>query len=271
LNQCVAVSYSKITIRSERKHLINVTVWTYGGGMWTNWQAIYSNLRAAPDERQLFQRFAASVQEFGFEYCSYGIRAPLPVSKPATMIFESYPAGWMAHYRENNFLEVDPTVRLGARSQRLIVWSDQTFAATPRLWGDARDFGLAVGVAQASWGARGMFGLLTLSRSNEPLFDTEVLDLGAKMLCLTQLFHALMCLLLESKLLPETGVTLTAREREVMRWTGEGKTSHVIGMILSISERTVNFHINNVLMKLNCTNKIQAVVKACALGLIDVE
>jgi LuxR family quorum-sensing system transcriptional regulator SolR len=54
----------------------------------------------------------------------------------------------------------------------------------------------------------------------------------------------------------------------VLRWTGEGKTSYEIGKILSISERTVNFHVNNVLSKLAATNKVQAVVKAIATGLI---
>ncbi|MFP3249793.1 MAG: LuxR C-terminal-related transcriptional regulator, partial [Paraburkholderia sp.] len=33
-------------------------------------------------------------------------------------------------------------------------------------------------------------------------------------------------------------------------------------------ERTVNFHVNNVLLKLAATNKVQAVVKAVATGLI---
>jgi LuxR family quorum-sensing system transcriptional regulator SolR len=114
-----------------------------------------------------------------------------------------------------------------------------------------------------------MFGLLTLARSNEPLSTSEVSQLGKRVLVATNLFHALMCRSLEPKLLPGVQISLTPREREVMRWTGEGKTAHSIGDILNISERTVNFHINNVLAKLNSTNKVQAVVKACLLGLID--
>jgi LuxR family quorum-sensing system transcriptional regulator SolR len=54
----------------------------------------------------------------------------------------------------------------------------------------------------------------------------------------------------------------------VLCWTGEGKTSYEIGQILNISERTVNFHVNNALSKLTSTNKVQAVVKAIAMGLI---
>jgi LuxR family quorum-sensing system transcriptional regulator SolR len=246
-----------------------MTALTSESNMWTGWEEVYSDLRRMSDEQQLFQRLAGSVQQFGFDYCSYGIRVPLPISNPSVKIFDSYPVGWMTHYRENDFLTIDPTVRLGERSPELIVWSDQTFASAPRLWTDARDFGLSVGIAQPSWAAHGMFGLLTLARSNEPLSRSEVSHLSKQVLVATNLFHALMCRLLEPKLLPGVRISLTPREREVMRWTGEGKTAHSIGGILNISERTVNFHINNVLAKLNSTNKIQAVVKAYVSGLID--
>ncbi len=70
------------------------------------------------------------------------------------------------------------------------------------------------------------------------------------------------------QLVPESNAVLTTREREVLCWTGEGKTAYEIGQILRISERTVNFHVNNVLLKLAATNKVQAVVKAIATGLI---
>jgi LuxR family quorum-sensing system transcriptional regulator SolR len=64
-------------------------------------------------------------------------------------------------------------------------------------------------------------------------------------------------------------VALTPREAEVLRWTGEGKTSTEIGKILHIAERTVNFHVNKMLLKLNATNKAHAVAKAISAGLLD--
>jgi DNA-binding CsgD family transcriptional regulator len=64
-------------------------------------------------------------------------------------------------------------------------------------------------------------------------------------------------------------VALTPREAEVLRWTGEGKTSTEIGKILHIAERTVNFHVNKMLLKLNATNKVHAVAKAISAGLLD--
>jgi LuxR family transcriptional regulator/LuxR family quorum-sensing system transcriptional regulator SolR len=63
-------------------------------------------------------------------------------------------------------------------------------------------------------------------------------------------------------------VNLTAREREILHWASEGKTSEIIGAILNISTRTVNFHISNVLTKLVAVNKVQAVAKARTFGLL---
>ena len=40
-------------------------------------------------------------------------------------------------------------------------------------------------------------------------------------------------------------------------------------MILNISENTVNFHIKNVMRKLDTTSRTVAVIKAIRLGLIE--
>lgn len=232
------------------------------------WQDSYEQLRAATDERQLFDRIAHLTKQLGFEYCCYGIRVPLPVSNPSVAIFDTYPAGWMKHYQESRFIDVDPTVREGLTSSRLIVWPETT-ANAPKLWSDAHDFGLKVGVAHSSWAARGAYGLLTMARHADPLTSTEIDQLTLQASWLADLSHALMSELLVPKMAPEAKVVLTLRECEVLCWTGEGKTAGEIGQILNISERTVNFHVNNVLLKLNATNKVQAVVKAIVMGLIS--
>lgn len=85
---------------------------------------------------------------------------------------------------------------------------------------------------------------------------------------LAQLAHQGMSRLLTAKLLPDTAIMLSAREIEVLRWTSDGKTSCEISEILNISERTVNFHVNNAMEKLGTTNKTAAAVKAAILGML---
>lgn len=61
---------------------------------------------------------------------------------------------------------------------------------------------------------------------------------------------------------------LTNREMAVLRWTHAGKSAWAAGRLLGITESTVNFHLGNILTKLDCSSKHQAVLKAIALGLI---
>ena len=57
----------------------------------------------------------------------------------------------------------------------------------------------------------------------------------------------------------EASQRLSPREREVLRWLRCGKTSWAISLILRISERTVNYHVNNIMRKLDVSNRMQAV------------
>ena len=69
---------------------------------------------------------------------------------------------------------------------------------------------------------------------------------------------------------PETGIHLTKREREVLTWVRRGKTSSEIAVILDVAERTVNFHCDQAMKRLDVTNRTQAVAKAITEGLIAI-
>jgi LuxR family quorum-sensing system transcriptional regulator SolR len=232
-------------------------------------QDAHQQFHAAANEHQLFEHIAAFAKQLGFDYCCYGIRIPSPLARPAVSIFDTYPVGWMKHYQENRFIDIDPTVRAGMHSSSLIVWPNKSSGETSRLWSDAHDFGLTVGVAHSSWSANGVFGLLTMSRNAEALTPAEISHLPLPANWLANVSHMMMSRFILAQVTPEAAASLTAREREVLCWTSEGKTSYEIGRIPNIAERTVNFHINNVLLKLNSTNKVQAVVKAMAMGLLN--
>ena len=61
---------------------------------------------------------------------------------------------------------------------------------------------------------------------------------------------------------------LTQRELEVLRVTRDGKSAWVAGRLLSVSENTINFHLQNINRKLSTASKHQAVLKAMALGIL---
>jgi DNA-binding NarL/FixJ family response regulator len=67
----------------------------------------------------------------------------------------------------------------------------------------------------------------------------------------------------------ETTPRLSTREAEALTWAARGKSAADIAVLMSISERTANFHIDNVIRKLGVATRTQAAVKAALLGLID--
>ena len=69
-------------------------------------------------------------------------------------------------------------------------------------------------------------------------------------------------------MLKETPV-LTERECEVMSWAKFGKTDWEISLQMGISARTVKFHVENVIRKLQANNRLQATTIALSQGLIE--
>ncbi len=85
---------------------------------------------------------------------------------------------------------------------------------------------------------------------------------------LTQTVHSSIAKIVNDVEFSQFNLYLTNREKEVLRWTAEGKTSAEIAQILGVSERTINFHLSNSMQKLNVNNKISAAIRAVMLGLL---
>ncbi len=62
---------------------------------------------------------------------------------------------------------------------------------------------------------------------------------------------------------------LTERQRDVLRLLALGRQNKEIAADLSISERTVKFHISAILAKLEAGNRTEAVARAAQLGLVE--
>ena len=67
----------------------------------------------------------------------------------------------------------------------------------------------------------------------------------------------------------KSGLRLTERELQVLTWVARGKSSSDIAAILGISERTVNFHLDNAMRKAGVATRVQAAVKCAMLKLIE--
>jgi DNA-binding CsgD family transcriptional regulator len=65
-------------------------------------------------------------------------------------------------------------------------------------------------------------------------------------------------IVVEETAAPAPAATLTAREREILEWLGQGKGNSEIGVILGISTHTVKRHVERILAKLGVENRYAA-------------
>ena len=62
--------------------------------------------------------------------------------------------------------------------------------------------------------------------------------------------------------------SLSNREKEVLHWMAQGKSNWTTGEILGISEHGVEFHVRNIMRKLDTDSRMACVIKALHLGLV---
>jgi LuxR family quorum-sensing system transcriptional regulator SolR len=229
---------------------------------------VAAGLCGSEDRSGIARLLAKAANELGFDYCALGMRMPLPFSNPRTVMFSNYPQAWQQRYQSEQYLRIDPTVAQGLTSTRPMLWSEALFASSRPLWEDARAHGLQVGWAQPTHDLKGVASLLTFARSGEPIARSEFHANAQKMHWLAQAAHAALANIVAARPDGIGAIKLTEREVEVLRWAADGKTASESAEILTISERTVIFHIDNALRKLGAANKTAGVLKAAMLRLI---
>lgn len=217
----------------------------------------------------VFKVVEAASRGLGFEWCAFGLRSPNSLTRPDFQLINNYPAQWRTRYQEAGYLASDPTIKRGIRSQLPMLWNDALFAEVPCLWNEAQAIGLHVGWAQSRFDGTGAGSLLTLARSGEALSHKELESKALQLNWLVSITHDAFTRVLNMSNAEPAKVPLTRREIEVLKWSAEGKTTEDIASILSISEDTVKFHIRNTMLKLDCTNRVSAVVRALSTGLLS--
>lgn len=218
---------------------------------------------------ELFVLYRTAMHDLGFDRIVYGAlrnAAELPSKTPN--LFHSYPLEWVEHYVQHGYMKTDPVRLQGLTSRRAFIWDDMITSkklTKPQLkiMHEGQDAGLNDGVGLAFHGPMGEtfgVGLASSDKNNHAgvnLTEIEVIS--------TQ-FHILFSAKFDHPAPPY--IQLTSREHEVLKWAAAGKSNWAIGEILSISEHGVDFHMRNILRKLDADSRLTAVVKALHGGLI---
>ncbi len=218
------------------------------------------------------------VRGFGFDSFMYGTTvAPYPDQESKSYVFTTLPRAWVARYDEQAYVEVDPRVMRASESALPLVWDQASERGSSdridAFLADALAHGVASGIAFGVQDIRAGGGLVALNSSNPVINDARhreiSRDLG-NILLLGVYFHEIfMSGLVQQGVAPRSeDAPLTPREKQCLMHAARGLTSGDIGLKLDIAERTVEFHFAGIRSKLSAVNRLEAIAKAMASGLI---
>jgi DNA-binding CsgD family transcriptional regulator len=237
--------------------------------------------------QELFELLVEAARDEGFDQLAYGAltyREPFQLAEyPPLAIALNYSEQWQNRYAERRYSEVDPVVALTPRIARPFLWDrlrdgDLLTHRQQLVMNEAHEAGLRNGISVPLHGPSARVAVVSFaSRFN----DADPQACLSHFNALASLFHVAFTAIVHGAELDASSIapgaesdapsiTLSQRERDCLNWTAQGKSSWDIGMILAISENTVNFHVKNAMRKLDSTSRIVAVLKAVRLGLISI-
>lgn len=219
-------------------------------------------------EHELFSQIASLSRILGFGYCAYAIHLPLPISRPHICVFHNYHSDKeMPDFLDDASLKEILAERVTVHSYLSANNHHNLFDISPDTWRSMRIHADLFYLAdfQQDWnGTR----ILLLASEDHDIIKNRAETQQAQIRKFADSCHQSMSKLIVARLIPEAFAKITEKEKEVLIWTAEGKTSSEIAMILGIKKRTVDFHLSNAVKKLSASNKLQGAVKAASLGLL---
>lgn len=218
------------------------------------------------DAPEVIQMFEAEIKACGFHaYIMAGLPSP-GTSLSDLTVANGWPPEWFEIYTRENFSVMDPVPKYGASTVQPFEWSEARYdkdsnPAAHLVMTRATEFRLMQGYCIPLHYDEGgaVISMATEQLNIDPVAKSALQLIGVYA-------HNRIRALARPK--PEKRDLLTPREREILRWAADGKTSWEVSVILNISERTVKFHLTQASQKLNAVNRTAAVAKALARGLI---
>ncbi|MCS3456714.1 LuxR family transcriptional activator of bioluminescence operon [Aeromonas sp. BIGb0405] len=220
---------------------------------------------------ELIGRFALGM---GYDYYRFALILPMSMQRPKVVLFNRCPDSWIQAYTAHHMLARDPIIQLARHQTLPIYWNQLDEKASFLQAGSldvmslAAEFGLRNGISFPLHGPTGESGILSFITRERASSDLLLESSPVLSWMSTYIFDAA---LRTVRLGLPAGVqqeVLTGRETECLSWASEGKTSGEIASILGITERTVNYHLNQVTRKTGSINRYQAIAKGMSSGIL---
>jgi len=243
------------------------------------WHQYHSRIQQAPDLENLHKLCCSIFQQWNIDHFLLLAGQFTTPDQAGLSALSGLPDKLWLQLQQADHFQNDPTLQHARHSSLPLFWSElEERTSNKPVKGEwnflaaARAQQLDSGLSIPVHGPAGLFGVLTLAnRSDQPQAEKSLqLALPKASLLAAPLITALLRFSGDIPQ-PPASLCLTGREKDCLLWTAKGKTSWEISSILHIGERTVIYHLANVLRKLGAANRQQAVAIGCVLGLLGPE
>lgn len=224
--------------------------------------------RRVQTPEELARLYAGTIATEGYENC---VLTSFRGRHVEHIAWFEFPDGYVNAYLHHRWQRIDPVLGCSLRTTRPFFWTDvteQTVLSDEQVsfLNECRDLKVHTGMSFPFHGPHQRLELMSISRRVPDVPNAE----------LASLLHAISLQtwtryneLTEPARFADPEQILTRRELEILRWCKDGKSRPEIGEILSISAKTVEFHLRGIMDKLGANNQISAVVMALQRGLIE--
>lgn len=241
-----------------------------------------NDLVTAPSTEALWDMHCRNMAEYGFDRLIYGFTrymTPTSFGDPEDFVLLSnLDAAYLERFVGDGLYTHAPMVRWAAENEGAQSWSvlerrlqAGTLTAPER---QVVEFNRSMGVVAGhsisfrpvAPRAKGAIALIARPGMSQHEADAIWAEHGAEIMLLNNIAH------LRLVTLPHTtpGRSLTGRQREVLGWVGDGKTTQDIATILKVTPATVEKHMRLAREALGVETTAQAVLKAAFQNQIHV-
>ncbi|MBB4398537.1 LuxR family transcriptional regulator [Bradyrhizobium sp. ERR14] len=220
----------------------------------------------ANSEAELKNLFLPVIGAVGYENAVF---ARAQNKRLISIPWSEFPPGYLDNYKAMQWDRIDPVVQKIHYARGSFRWSDtcdpKQISRTDRdFFESCRELGVHSGITIPMRGPARETDLISLSFREKGAPADEKTGF-VYMVCVQ--YWLKYCELADGRRSLDAG--LTAQEVECLKWCKEGKTNWEIGEILSISQKTVEFHVGNTMKKLGASNRITAVIMGIKSGIIQ--
>lgn len=181
-----------------------------------------------------------------------------------------YPDEWIELYHERRYYECDVMARKAQTTVYPFFWREALslpdLSEREREYVEAaQEMNLGVGITIPVFGPLGHNGYCGMGFGTEGYVPDD--RMIAELQMAGQIGHLAFCDLLMRR--SPTEISLSKREKEILKLMAHGQTNTEIAETLSISANTVHTYVKRCFDKLGVTDRVTAALRGMALGVMD--